>query len=358
MAYRLAGAMKYWGESVNEHSLAYLDMIAGSSRELLQKALDDWQVVIDERPQREGPRVSDHIETPAQRGSVIQRVCLGKVEGLRGLVETHTMNALIGAAGRLGQEDVALRFWEERRMAKRSPTLQRALGATSKQKTSQKEPQRTTVLEPTIETFIQLLNACLGRIPYPSVNLGLDIYRELTEDYPHLKPSPLIFERLIQITMRQVDIDTSGGSTEESAPKRFDRPKPSSIPSAPSQRKLLTCIADSLGHLEQCKRLNLRPTQNSYEHMIRASLRVKGDIRWKTLLEEMKREAKYKIPMTLKKYLYRVDLQKKLEQRDSEVERGMEKRSLKAYEGMGLPSWFWAEGDMQRARVFQERVDE
>ncbi|CAO1632806.1 unnamed protein product [Sympodiomycopsis kandeliae] len=287
---RLAGAMNYWGIELNQHCFDILALRSSRSQQELANAISEWQRVIDEGAQtgqdssESGSTSASASPTPPQtKAEIIARVSSGKLKSLQGLVETHTMNALIQSAANLGETDEALNIWEERRYVKNYliplPIQRKQQQEASDQKS--KSSMSTTLhtmggnpqgkyipLSPTQETFNSLLTAALNRNP-PSPNLAVSIYREMRSNFSTILPNQSTFELLIQI-----HLSSSSTSTLQSDQKAYE-------------------------YFEECKEFHLLPSRKSYDLLIRSSLKRNKDIRWIELTREMAEEAKYKVPFAL-----------------------------------------------------------
>lgn len=297
-AFRLMGALFYWGIPLDPHASSVLETEASLTRSHLMKAVAAWEQVISEgKASIEGE--PEPVTTLDGRASILRRVTDGKVPALAGRVEINTMNALITAAARLGEDEVALKVWEDRRLARMRPSLSRALSpAQEKERQRQppeegsspsgkKPPARAPVetILPTIETFNGLLYACY-RSKLPSVSLAHSVFNELRTKHDwHLKPNALTYEYLIKILLLN----------------------PSSLPNA---RLEAEALHRAFERLEECKSAGLTPTSMTYEAMIRTCLRgseQREDPRWWRLLDEMTREAKHVLPVGLEGHIAQKD---------------------------------------------------
>lgn len=298
-AFRLMGALFYWGIPLDPHASSVLEIEASLTKGHLIKAVAAWEQVIKEgKDSVEGE--PEPVVTLDGRASILRRVTDGKIPALAGRVEANTMNSLILAAARLGEDEVALKVWEDRRLARMRPSLSRALSpAQEKERQRQppeedqspsgrKKPARAPVetILPTIETFNGLLYACL-RSKLPSVSLAHSVFNELLtkHSWHHLKPNALTYEHLIKILLLN----------------------PSSAPNA---RLEAEALRRAFERLEECKAAGLTPTSLTYEAMIRACLRgseQREDARWWRLLDEMTREAKHALPVGLEGHIAQKD---------------------------------------------------
>ncbi|CAO1635870.1 unnamed protein product [Parajaminaea phylloscopi] len=219
----------------------------------------------------------------------------GKVDAAW-MVDVVAMNSLIRAAARLGETDLALSVWEAAKA--RSPVApdagtKAAAGATTSsrvgrwlsvstsraaqargllgQRTSDSAtasiPHQASVsVRPNVQTFNALLWACQTRRPFPAVQLGLSIFDELialsneedsrgaSQQAPALKPDALTYERLIVLLCSS----SEPGMTT-------------------SQREADGHLKQAFTFLELCKEdPRLRPTENTYEALIRATRSREG----------------------------------------------------------------------------------
>ncbi|PWN22509.1 hypothetical protein BCV69DRAFT_297796 [Microstroma glucosiphilum] len=297
-AYRLMGALFYWGIPLDPHASSVLEIEASLTKAHLIKAVAAWEQVINEgKNSVEGE--PEPIATLDGRASILRRVTDGKIPALAGRVEINTMNSLIIAAARLGEDEIALKVWEDRRLARMRPSLSRALSPAQEKERQRQPPEEDRIsagkeapprapvemILPTIETFNGLLDACL-RSKIPSVSLAHSIFNELRTKHDwHLKPNALTYEHLIKILLINPSSSPNARLDAEALRRAFER-------------------------LEECKSAGLTPTSKTYEAMIRTCLRgsdEREDPRWWRLLDEMTREAKHELPAGLEGHIAHKD---------------------------------------------------
>ncbi|PWN25588.1 hypothetical protein BDZ90DRAFT_68948 [Jaminaea rosea] len=381
-ALRLLAAMRHHWQlsSVDDVTAAALEFRAAKDRESLVEASDAWRRVLHFEGQRqEIPAEYREKEAPAEpaeaphtasrkstsyptapntmaatlaRDNVVALAASGRLPLSQGDEhaqqphgDTIGLNALLRAAAKLGETDIALRLWEDAKRYNGELARRTSQPGQSREEQQQAAPHPHSI-QPTIDTFNALLWSCQTRVPAPSLKLALSVYAEL-----------------LQWTDEQAQRAAAGGSKEQASkrtrsrgtaaaaaggPQRL-RPNPLtfehliSICMHPSSATTATALRRNVdaafAWLEECKGRRLKPTKASYERLVwgvrdeeqdvvrsvegqekkegrgKRVAREQRKARWEQVLHEMEFEAGYEIGGALREFLER------RERRDRWIER-------------------------------------